>query len=134
MTTKTTLATHQALIAQLETCSVSNLLLEPAGQWLRFDFTSTLLDGPSFTVTLFNPVFWKFSRTPDDDGHYFVGEASLIQLEPGGREMLGFLGYDFIDEDGSVATYPTRSLFHFHIEGGIVVDAICEGYEVLQQT
>ena len=77
---------QQALLKQLESYTLSSILLEPSGQWLRFDFTSTIRE-PSITVTLFNPTFFKFSRNFDDDGYYFVGEAALLPVEDGAKRL-----------------------------------------------
>lgn len=125
-------AKHQALLEQLKSCDLSGISIEPSGQWLRFDFTSGI-GGPSVVVTLFNPTFFKFSRDFDDEGHSVVGEASLIPLKDGGKEAFTSLGYDLRNECGTVATYSSRSLFHFHLDGGICIDAVCEAYEMLQE-
>jgi hypothetical protein len=123
---------HQALFNKLESYVLSSILLEPCAQWLRFDFTSTIGE-PSMSITLFNPTFFKFSRSFDDDGHYIVGEAALVPIEDGGQQALTSLGYDLTSDSGKVATYPSRQMFQFRIDGDISVDAVCEAYELLQQ-
>lgn len=123
--------THQALLKQVEASSVSAFFIEPSGQWLSIDFTSSVGD-VDVLLKLFNPTLFKLSRTLDDEGLFVVGEVSLIPFHDGGRDILDSLGYDFRNESGYTLSFPNRVLWHFHLEGDICIDVVCEKYELLK--
>jgi hypothetical protein len=123
--------THQGLLKQLEGSSVSAIFIEPSGQWLSIDFISNVGD-VSVLLKLFNPTLFKFSRTLDDEGLFVVGGVSLTPFDDGGRDILDSLGYDFRNEHGYTVSFPNRVLWHFHLEGDICIDVVCENYELLK--
>ena len=120
------------LLKELESCDLDVISIDPAGQWLRFEFISGLSQ-MGLVLKLFNPIFIKISRTLDDDGLFYVGEVSISPLGDGGKEQLTSLGFGFKDESGSVITNPLREMVHCHIEGGICVDVICESYQIYKE-
>ena len=74
------------------------------------------------------------SKSPEDeDGSHPVGDVSLTPLEDGGREVLSSLNYKICDRDGGVFTYSSASMFHFHLDGWIVLDVVCGEYHVYKQ-
>lgn len=124
--------THQSLLKQMEASSVSTFFIEPSGRWLSIDFTSSVgeLD---VLLKLFNPILFKFSRTLDDEGLFVVGGVSLTSIYDGGKDILDSLSYDFKDESSHRVSYPQRALWHFHLEGDICIDVVCEYYELLKR-
>ena len=99
---------HQALLKQLDASCVSAFFIEPSGQWLSIDFTSSVGD-VNVLLKLFNPALVKFSRTLYDEGLFVVGVVSLIPFHDGGREILDSLGYDFRNESGYAGCPPVPS-------------------------
>ncbi|MGH9822315.1 MAG: hypothetical protein ACREDR_03500 [Blastocatellia bacterium] len=132
MTNRALLPSHQALIDQLGTCVLSEMNLEPSGLWLRFDFESAI-GGPVVILKLYNPALVKFSRTLDDEGGFVIGEAALSVLDDS-KTDLAALGYGFSDKNGPTLSYPARTLLHFHLEGDICIDVICEDYDLRAQS
>ncbi|HKC63834.1 MAG TPA: hypothetical protein VKB86_09365 [Pyrinomonadaceae bacterium] len=118
-------------LKHLDAYALSEIFIEPSGQCLSFGFTSSIGE-PSIRLKLFNPALIKISRTLDDEGLFLVGEARLASLEDGGKDVFAFLGYDFRNLNGSLLTYPSRPLLHFHLEGDVCIDVICENCEMLR--
>jgi hypothetical protein len=122
---------HFALLKQLEASCVSAFFIDPSGQQLNVEFTSTVSD-LGVLLKLYNLVLFKFSRTLDDEGLFVVGGVSLTPVHHGNQNILASLGYDFRNDDGYPVSYPSRGLWHFHVEGDICIDVVCEEYELLE--
>jgi hypothetical protein len=84
-------------------------------------------------VKLYQVVHSLISKDPDDqDSCFFIGDLFINSLNDGGLELLSDLKYGFRDPNGEVSSYPSRSLWHLHIEGGICIDLVFCAYEVFQ--
>lgn len=105
--------------------------MDPCAQWLNVEFTSSVGDG-DVLLKFFNVALFKFSRTLDDEGLFVVGAVSLKPYGDGGRDILDSLGYDFRDEGGNPVSFPDRVLWHFHLEGDVCIDLVCEKYELFR--
>lgn len=124
-------ADSQFNIASLVNYQLSKILLGTTGQSLRLEFTSET-GGGSIALELFNLVQLVFSRVIDDEGSFFVGEISLIPIMDGGEQMLSLLNYSFLNKDGRILSYPSKTLLHFRMEGGVCLEAVCHAYTLLQ--
>jgi hypothetical protein len=128
----------QSLLKSLRKSQLVGLSVDPNHLWVRLEFTYGTFGGEADTVViqLTQLVHFTLSKDPDDDDDdwcFFVGEINLTPIEDGGKEILSSLGYRFRERDGTVASYPSRSLFHFHIEGGVCIEAVCGSYQVSQE-
>ncbi|HEY6805044.1 MAG TPA: hypothetical protein VI306_15825 [Pyrinomonadaceae bacterium] len=122
---------HQELLKYMESSSVGAIFIDPSGQWLSIDFTSNI-GHTGIILKLFNLSLLKVSRSLDDEGLYVVGEVSLTPFHDGGGRLLNSLGYGFKNERGETISYSDRTFWHFHLEGDICIDAVCENYEILK--
>jgi hypothetical protein len=106
--------------------------LEPTELSARLEFTYGSQEY-DVVIQLFQIVHFVLSKDPDDNDPFYVGRIDLTVIENGGKEILSSLLYPFRDRTGSVASYPSRSLFHLHIEGGVCIEAVCGSYQVFQE-
>ena len=97
---------------------------------LEFTFGSQEYD---VVIQLFQIVHFVLSKDPDDNAPFYVGRVNLTLLENGGKEILFSLLYPFREQDGRGTSYPSRSLFHLQIEGGVCIEAVCGSYQVFQE-
>lgn len=122
----------QALLKYLRKSQLVGISFEPTKLSMRLEFTVGS-QGDDIVIQLFQIIHLVLSKDPDDNKIFYVGEINLIPIENGGKEILSFLLYPFRERDGSVASYPSQSLFHLHIEGGICIEVICGSYQVFQE-
>jgi hypothetical protein len=80
-------------------------------------------------LDLLDLAYFNFSKDPDDnEGCYLIGEVHLKAIENNRQELFSLLRFPFRDLDGEVSTYPSKPLFHFHLEGDVCVEALCGKY------
>jgi hypothetical protein len=85
-------------------------------------------------VKLYQIVHSLISKNPDDqESCFFVGNLFITPLYDGGLEALSSLKYSFNDANGGILTYPSRPLWHLHLEGGICLDVVFGAYQILQE-
>jgi len=122
----------QSLLKYLRKSQLIGISFEPTKLWARLEFTAGP-QGYDVIIQLFQIVHFVLSKDTDDDECFYVGSIDLTFIEDGGKEILSSLLYPFRDRDGSVASYPSRSLFYLRIEGGVCIEAVCGSYQVFQQ-
>lgn len=123
----------ESLLQNLDKSQLVGIDLDSNNLGVRLEFTF----GPEkrdIIVQLFQLVHFIISKEPDDnDGCFFVGEVALNPLKDGGKKILSSLLYPLQEKNGNVASYPAKQMFHFHLEGGVCIEAVCGAYEIFQQ-
>ena len=85
-------------------------------------------------LKLNNVIHLKSSKTFDAvEGPFYVGEMKMVRLNDGDEGILVALQYPFHGSNGKIVPYPNQALFHFHLEGEMILDIICVGYEIFKQ-
>ena len=125
---------NESTLKDLRKSQLVGLSFDPTHLWVRLEFTFGG-EGDNVVIQLTQRIHFVLSKDPDDDDWcFFVCEINLTPIEDGGKEILSSLGYRFRERDGTVASCSSRSLFHFHLEGGVCIEAVCGSYQVSQQT
>jgi hypothetical protein len=65
------------------------------------------------------------SRHPDEEGTFLLGELTLSKTGAGGEPVLEQLGFGFSDANGKPVAGTGDHLYHLHLEGDILLDAVC---------
>lgn len=105
--------------------------LDPAAEWLHLAFRSGFEGESDIIINLLNIIHFNFSRTANDEGFYLVGDWELTPLEDNGKNLLTEVGYGFKSEKGKPITGTQQELYYFRLEGGIVMQIVCVGFEIL---
>ena len=131
MVTKKTLS----LLNTLRDFQLSEILISPVDWSTKLIFTfGSNPEIKDVSVQLSKIVHMTFSKDPDDnEGCYTTYEVKLNPIHDGGNDILSLLNYPIRSRDGNVFSYPSKMLFHFHLEGDICIEAVCEeckAYEV----
>lgn len=116
-------------IVKLANSDLTNFTLSASKRCLTFEIT-TGPQGANYTIQLFDLVHLIFSQTPNDEAPYFVGEVTVTILSDGGEKVLPALNYGFRDKGGKPASFPSLSLYHVHLDGGVTFEVICERIQV----
>jgi hypothetical protein len=122
----------EALIESLARSQLLAVYLDSKALSLRFQFTF----GPpadDIVVELLNTAHIVISKDIDDaELLAVVGEVRLTAVSDGGFSILTKLGYLFKSEANSnaVFTYPSRTMYHFHMEGDVSADVVCGKYTI----
>ncbi|GAB4289580.1 MAG: hypothetical protein Fur0025_24110 [Oscillatoriaceae cyanobacterium] len=121
----------ESLLTNLRKSQLTGISFDPESLALTLEFT--LGDEVKvIKMQFFQLIHLVISKEIDEnDGCFFVGDVSLTPVADGGKEILSSLLYRFRERDGTVATYPQQSLFHFHLEGGVCIEAVCGEWELL---
>lgn len=122
----------QSLLAYLKKSQLIEISFDPTKLYVRFEFTVGP-QGENIIIQLFQLAHFVLSKELDDEPNFFVGAIDLIPLQDGGKEILSSLLYAFREKDGSVASYPSRPLFYFQIEGGVCIEAVCGSYQIFKE-
>jgi len=122
------------LLNSLRDFQLHETFVHPIEWSIRFNFSfgsdPTVRD---MVIKLSEVVHFLLSKDSDDnEGCYTVYETTLTELEDGGKEVLSSLSYPIKSTDGNVFCYPSKTLFHFHLEGDLCVEVVCGKYEVFQ--
>ena len=120
------------MLDYLRRSQLIGISLEPTELSARLEFTYGSQEY-DVVIQLFEIIHFVLSKDPDDNAPLYVGRIDLTVIENGGKEILSSLLYPFREQDGSVTSYPSRSLFHLHIEGGVCIEAVCGSYQVFQE-
>lgn len=122
----------QSLLKYLRKSQLIGISFEPIKLSAHLEFTVGS-EGYDVIIQLFQIVHFMLSKYPYDNENFYSGEIDWTSIKDGGKEVLSSLLYPFKEQDGSLASYPSRSLFHLHIEGGVCIEAVCESYQVFQE-
>jgi hypothetical protein len=102
----------------------------------NFSFTLEFSLGGGETdiiIKLYQIIHSSISKDPDEqESCFFVGDFSVTPLSDGGHDVLSYLKHSFRDPNGEVSSYPSRPLWHLHVEGGICLDFVFGAYEIFQ--
>lgn len=97
----------------------------------KLTFVSTVAREPDIAVELFEPLFIRISRTPDDDSPYLVGDIRISALgSDEENRLLTMLSYSFREDDTNAVPSFGKQLFHFSMEGSICIDLVCQDYSI----
>lgn len=122
----------QSLLKYLKRSQLVGISVEPSNLSITLEFTHGT-QGCNVIIKVFQVVHFIISKDPDDNDVFYVGNINLITIEDGGKEILSSLLYPFTEQDGGVGIYPSRCLFHLHIEGGICIEVVCGSYQIFQE-
>jgi hypothetical protein len=101
----------------------------------KLTFVSTVDREEDISIELFELLFIRISRTPDDDPPYMVGEIKISALSANEeKRLLTTLGYSFREDDTNAIPSFGKQLFHFTLEGSICLDIVCEDCLVRSST
>lgn len=124
----------RTLLKSLRDFQLVNIFFDPT-EW-SINLTFTFGSDPSISdivVKLSEIVHFVWSKNLDDnDGCYLVYEVILTEINDGGVEVLSSLSYPIKRADGNVFSYPSKKLFHFYIEGDIILEIVCGTYQILK--
>jgi hypothetical protein len=128
----------KSILKSLRKSQLVGFSVDPNHLWVRLEFTYGTFGGEADTVViqLTQLIHFILSKNPDDDDDdwcFFVCEIKLTPVEDGGKEILSSLGHRLREADGTVASYSSHSLFHFYLEGGVCIEAVCGSYQVSQE-
>ena len=119
-------------ISGLREYQLARMYVGPLLDALILEFTRCS-EGADVTVELSQIAHIQVSKTLDDeDGCYLVHEANIERVTDGGTSVLTSLGYRIRDEDGSVFSYPSQSMYHLHLEGDVCIEVVCGHYQVYE--
>ncbi|MEM9542187.1 MAG: hypothetical protein AAGA60_22180 [Cyanobacteria bacterium P01_E01_bin.42] len=117
-----TLEDYESLRDRLRKSQIVDLLMKYEISELNLEFTHGLNDD-GFILRCLNVIHFIFSKDLDDrDGCYFVGNIFVKPLKEDEQEILKRFNYEFLgfDEDEN------RELIYIHVEGGILLEIVCE--------
>lgn len=125
-------SSQESILESLQDSQVSNVQLDPQMLSIQFQFTF----GPGrddVVIEMSNTVHIAISKDPEDEElPALVGEVSITPVLDGGLAVLTALKYPFksTEDRGSVFTYPSIRLYHFHLEGDICAEVVCAQYKI----
>lgn len=70
----------------------------------------------------------KWSDEKLDGG--FIGEIWMKQLQPGETAVFTSFRYPFKGDPEEQGPYPETIMYHFHMDGSVYLDIICEVYNI----
>lgn len=109
-------------LQDLRSYQLADVSFDLAAGKARFIFINAA--GEQREVLLQNLLQFSLSRHPDEEGP-FVVDVDISETEAGGRTVLKKLGFGFTDRQGQPVTATDNRLYHVHLEGDIVLDAVC---------
>lgn len=121
-----------SLLNYLRNSQLTEISISPIDSSIKLIFTFDSLT-KNFVVQLFELVHISFSKDiEDNEGCYVVYEIKLNEINGGGKDILSLLNYPIKDRHGNVFSYPSKALFHFHLEGDMCIEAVCGKYQVYE--
>ena len=115
-------------VASLERLQLESLALQREANSLKLAFVNE--SGTFHELHLTGVYQISLSRHPGEDGPFVIGEVWIARRLDGAKEVLEALKYGFVDDSGQVFSGAQQALHHFHLEGDVVLDVICESFSL----
>ena len=111
--------------------SLSEIRLSSDGASVQLFLTDSVSPHRTAILACDNVLAFHVHRTADDAIPYFIGEVKWQPVACAGQaQLLGRLGYSFLDEGGD-ALLPSRGqVILLHFEGSICGDVVCNSCSV----
>lgn len=115
-------------------CSLSELRFSPDGGSVQLFLTDSVPPYGTVVLTCDNLLALHLHRTADDAVPYFLGEVRWQPLAGASQsQVLGRLGYSFVNERGDLLEPGWGQVVSLHFEGSLCGDIICRGCSVHEE-
>ena len=123
-----------SLLHYLRNSQITEISISPIDFSIKFTLTFAFnTHSKNFVIQLFEVAHISCSKdVEDNEGCYVVYEIKLNEISDGGKNILSSLNYPIKNRNGDVFSYPSKTLFHFHLEGDMCIEAICGKYHIFE--